>query len=115
MSFSLKKGKFLDVFKSMNPENMKYQGSLILRMYGLLNDLQFRNENRYILCNFIDQYSETFDLKEDVYNINQDVSLNQLFLYTFNKAKSKNLLGNLFREYINCVHAISNKIDITTI
>ncbi|GAH52865.1 unnamed protein product, partial [marine sediment metagenome] len=36
-------------------------------MYGLLNELELRNENRYILCNFIDQNSELFDLKRDIY------------------------------------------------
>ena len=114
MSFSLKRGKFLEIFKSMNPQKMKYQAPLILRMYGLLNDLQLRNENRYILCNFIDQNSEKFDLKEDIYKINQEVNLNQLFLYALNKAKSNDLLGNLYNEYINSVHAISNKIDISS-
>jgi hypothetical protein len=112
MPYSIKREKFLDLFNSMNPNRMKYQGPLILRMFGLLNELQLRNENRYILCNFIDQNSDLFGLEDDIYEINHDITLNQLFLYAFSKAKVNNLIGNLFNEYINSVNAISSKIDI---
>jgi hypothetical protein len=112
MEYSLKKAKFLEIFKSINHNTIKYQGPLILRMYGLLNDLNLRRENRYILCNFIDQNSRLFKLKEDIYKANNEVSLNQLFLFAYHKAKANNLIGSLYNEYINCVNAISGKIDI---
>ncbi|NHJ24456.1 MAG: hypothetical protein EAX89_07775 [Candidatus Lokiarchaeota archaeon] len=113
MEYSLKKARYLEIFKAINHNKIKYQGPLILQMYGLLNDLNLRRENRYILCNFIDQNSTLFDLKEDIYETNNDVSLNQLFLFAYHKAKVNNLLGSLYNEYINSVNAISNKIDIT--
>ena len=112
MSYSLKRERFLDLFNSMNPNRMKYQGPLILRMFGLLNELHLRNENRYILCNFIDQYSDIFGVKDDIYKINHEITLNQLFLFAFSKAKVNNLIGNLYSEYIDSVNAISSKIDI---
>jgi len=83
-------------------------------MYGLLNELELRIENRYILCNFIDQNSELFDLKRDIYKKNHDVSLNQLFLFAYHKAKTNNLLNNLYGEYFNCIAAISKKVDTQT-
>ncbi|GAH43790.1 unnamed protein product [marine sediment metagenome] len=83
-------------------------------MYGLLNELELRNENRYILCNFIDQNSELFDLKRDIYKRNHDVSLNQLFLFAYHKARTNNLLNNLYGEYFNCIDAISKKVDTQT-
>ncbi|GAH86974.1 unnamed protein product [marine sediment metagenome] len=83
-------------------------------MYGLLNELELRNENRYILCNFIDQNSELFDLKRDIYKNNHDVSLNQLFLFAYHKARTNDLLNNLYGEYFNCIDAISKKVDTQT-
>jgi hypothetical protein len=80
-------------------------------MYGLLNDLNLKNENRYILCNFIDQNSDLFKLQKDIYLSNQECSLDQLFLYAFNKAKSHNLLNALYEEYKNSVIAIHEKVD----
>jgi len=114
MSVLLKRNKFLQFFQSINHNKIKYQGPLILRMYGLLNELELRNENRYILCNFIDQNSELFDLKRDIYKSNHDVSLNQLFLFAYHKARTNNLVNNLYGEYFNCIAAISKKVDTQT-
>ena len=113
---SLKRNKFLQLFRTININNnkIKYRGPIILRIYGLLNELELSNENRYILCNFIDQNSEKFNLKKDIYEINNDVTLNQLFLFAYSKARTNNLIPNLYSEYANCVHAISQKIDTRT-
>ena len=111
MSLSLKRKKFLQLFQTINNKNIKYRGPLILRIYGLMNELELSNENRYLLCNFIDQNSERFDLNKDIYDINNDVSLNQLFLFAYNKARTSNLIPKLYSEYVNTVNAISQKID----
>ena len=111
MSFSLKRNKFLQLFHNISNSKIKHRGPLILRLYGLLNELDFENENRYILCNFIDQNSERFNLRKDIYDINNDVSLNQLFLFAYNKARTNNLIPNLYSEYIDTVNALSQKID----
>ncbi|NVM19549.1 MAG: hypothetical protein HWN80_17740 [Candidatus Lokiarchaeota archaeon] len=108
---SLKRNKFLQLFRTINTQNIKYRGPLILRMYGLMNELELSNENRYILCNFIDQNSERFNLRKDIYDINNEVSLNQLFLFAYNKARTNNLIPKLYSEYVNTVNALSHKID----
>ena len=114
MSLSLKRNKFLQLFETINNKSIKYRGPLILRIFGLMNELELSNENRYILCNFIDQNSDTFNLKKDIYDISNDVSLNQLFLFAYSKARINNLIPNLYSEYINSVNAISQKIEIQT-
>ena len=111
MSLSLKRNKFLQLFQTINNNKIKYQGPIILRIYGLMNDLELSNENRFILCNFIDQNSERFNLKKDIYEINSDVTLKQLFLFAYSKARTNNLIPNLYTEYVNSVNAISKKID----
>lgn len=111
MSSSLKRNKFLQLFQTINNNKIKYQGPIILRIYGLMNDLELSNENRFILCNFIDQNSERFNLKKDIYEINSDVTLKQLFLFAYSKARTNNLIPNLYTEYVNSVNAISQKID----
>ncbi|MHA1477754.1 MAG: hypothetical protein ACTSPU_06105 [Promethearchaeota archaeon] len=111
MSLSLKRNKFLQLFQTINNNKIKYQGPIILRIYGLMNDLELSNENRFILCNFIDQNSERFNLKKDIYEINSDVTLKQLFLFAYSKARTNNLIPNLYTEYVNSVNAISQKID----
>ena len=111
MSLSLKRNKFLQLFRTINNKNIKYRGPLILRIYGLMNELELSNENRYILCNFIDQNSERFNLKKDIYDINNDVSLNQLFLFAYSKARTNDLIPKLYSEYVNTVNALSRKID----
>ena len=111
MSLSLKRNKFLQLFQTINNNKIKYQGPIILRIYGLMNDLELSNENRFILCNFIDQNSERFNLKKDIYEINNDVTLKQLFLFAYSKARTNNLIPNLYTEYVNSVNAISQKID----
>jgi hypothetical protein len=111
MSISLKRNKFLQLFQTINNKNIKYRGPLILRVYGLMNELEFSNENRFLLCNFIDQNSEKFNLKRDIYDLNNDVSLNQLFLFAYNQARTNNLIPDLYSEYVNTVNALAHKID----
>jgi len=81
-------------------------------MYGALNKVNMRRENRYILCNFLDQHSEQIDLDDDVYETNSQKSLNQLFLLAINKAKEFKLLEALYNEYLNSINAINSKIII---
>ncbi|MHA1319237.1 MAG: hypothetical protein ACTSQ1_05405 [Promethearchaeota archaeon] len=71
----------------------------------MLNELDFTNENRFILCNFIDQNSELFSLGRDIYEINDDVTLKQLFLFAYSKARINNLVPDLYSEYINSINA----------
>ncbi|MFX1496407.1 MAG: hypothetical protein ACFFBH_02665 [Promethearchaeota archaeon] len=99
----------------LNTKNIKFQGPLILKIFGLLNDLNLTNENRYILCNFLDQNSELFGLKKDIYDSNHHYSLNQLFLFAFHKARSCNMLKGLYNEYITSINAICNKVDTKNI
>jgi hypothetical protein len=81
-------------------------------MYGALNKVNMRRENRYILCNFLDQHSEQIDLDDNVYETNSQKSLNQLFLLAINKAKEFKLLEALYNEYLNSINAINSKIII---
>jgi hypothetical protein len=111
MSITLKRNKFLQLFRTINNKNIKYQGPVILRIYGLMNELELSNENRYLLCNFIDQNSKKFNLNRDIYDLNNNVSLNQLFLFAFSQARTNNLIPNLYSEYVNTVNALSRKID----
>ncbi|MBY8979355.1 MAG: hypothetical protein KGD72_03090 [Candidatus Lokiarchaeota archaeon] len=111
MSLFLKKNRFLQIFHNISKSKIRHRGPLILRLYGLLNELDYSNENRFILCNFIDQNSELFSLSRDIYEINNDVSLKQLFLFAYSKARINNLIPNLYSEYINSINAISQKID----
>ncbi len=111
MSLILKKNKFLQIFHNINNSKIRHRGPLILRLYGLLNELNFEKENRLIILNFIDQNSELFSLSKDIYEINNDVSLNQLFLFAYSKARINNLIPNLYSEYIDSINAISQKID----
>lgn len=112
MSSLLEKYANLQLFKSLKHEQIKFQYPIILRMYGLLNDLNLKKENRYILCNFIDQNSELFELKDDIYEKNNSCSLNQLFIYATRKAKEKNLVKILYDEYVNSINAILEKKEI---
>ncbi|MFW9969226.1 MAG: hypothetical protein ACFFDF_03435 [Candidatus Odinarchaeota archaeon] len=109
MSVPLKKIDYLNLFRSIQHSQIKYQEPLILRMFGLLNQINMRSENRYILCNFLDQYSDRIGIKEDIYKISNYVTLNQLFLFAITKAKANKLIGALFNEYINSIDAISKK------
>ena len=111
MSSSLKRNKFLQLFQTINNNHIKYRGPLILKIYGLMNELELSNENRYILCNFIDQNSEKFNLRKDIYDLNNDVSLRQLFLFAYSKARTNNLIPDLYSEYVNTVNSLSQKID----
>ena len=78
-------------------------------MFGALNKINMKNENRYILCNFLDQYSDIIGLKEDIYKLSNQVTLNQLFLFAITKAREKKLISTLYNEYINSINAISKK------
>jgi len=81
-------------------------------MFGALNKINMRNENRYILCNFLDQNSDKIGLSDDIYEINNSMPLNQLFLLAFNKAKEFELLNALYKEYITSIDAINEKKTI---
>ncbi|TFG25731.1 MAG: hypothetical protein EU533_00855 [Promethearchaeota archaeon] len=113
MSSLLEKYANLQLFKTIKHEQIKFQYPIILRMYGMLNDLNLKQENRYILCNFIDQNSESFDLKDDIYEKNNSCSLNQLFIFAIRKAKEKNLIKTLYDEYLNSINAILEKQKIS--
>ncbi|MFX1378836.1 MAG: hypothetical protein ACFFA4_07045 [Promethearchaeota archaeon] len=109
MSVPVKKYEHLKLFRSLQHNQIKYQTPLILRMFGVLNKVNMRNENRYILCNFLDQYSDSIGLKEDIYKLSNQVTLNQLFLFAITKAKEKKLINILYNEYLNSINAISKK------
>ena len=100
--------KFTKVINSINALGIKYKAPLILRMYGALNRFDLKVENRYILCNFLDQHSDLLKI-EDIYNSNNDISLNQLLLFALIKAKEFNLLNALYNEYLNSIDAINSK------
>jgi len=112
MSVSFKRYKYLKQFTLLLHNNIKFQTPLILRMFGALNDVNMRKENRYILCNFLDQYSDQMGLDENIYESNNQKSLNQLFILAFNKAKEFNLVNALYEEYINSINAINSKKSI---
>jgi hypothetical protein len=114
MSYAFEKYESLQLFKTLRHDQIKFQYPIILRMYGLLNELNLKNENRYILCNFLDQNSEDFDLKEDIYKKNNSCSLNQLFLFAIWKAKEKNLIKTLYDEYISSIDAILAKRELSS-
>jgi hypothetical protein len=111
MSVHLKGNNTLNEFKSLHHNKIRFQTPLILRMYGALNRINLRNENRYILCNFLDQYSDELEFGEDIYEINNKKSLNQLFLLACNKAKEHKLVEALYKEYLNSIDAINSKIS----
>jgi len=109
MSASLNRKEYLRMFQSLQHNKIKFRTPLILRMYGALNKINLRNENRYILCNFLDQHSEEIRLIDDIYKTNNKKTLNQLFLLAVNKAKEHRLLGALYQEYITSINAINKK------
>ncbi len=112
MSVSLKRNKYLKMFQTLNHNKIRFQTPLILRMFGALNKINMRNENRYIICNFLDQYSDKIGLSTDIYEINNSKSLNQLLLLALNKAKEYNLVKVFYNEYINSINAINAKKSI---
>ncbi len=109
MSVSFKRYKYLKEFKLLHHNSIKFQTPLILRMFGALNEVNMRKENRYILCNFLDQHSDQMGLDENIYEVNNQRTLNQLFILAFNKAKEFKLLDALYDEYINSINAINSK------
>lgn len=113
MSLPLKNIDNLKLFRTIHHRQIKYQAPLILKMFGALNKINMRNENRYILCNFLDQYSETIGLKEDIYKLSNQVTLNQLFLFAITKAKENELINTLYNEYINSINAIDKKLELS--
>ena len=66
MSVPLKKYEHLNLFRAIKHNQIKYQAPLILKMFGALNKINMKNENRYILCNFLDQYSDRIGITEDI-------------------------------------------------
>lgn len=109
MSVILKRNEYLKVFQSLHHNKIKFQAPLILRMFGALNKIKMSNENRYILCNFLDQNSDRMGIDDDIYKINNNKTLNQLFLLAFNKAKEFKLMEALYNEYVTSIDAIYNK------
>jgi len=105
MSTSLKKERLLQ----QSPSFRSYK---ILKMYGILNEMNLKRENRYILCNFIDQNSTKFETNGDIYEKNNDYSLNHLFIFAINNAKKHDLMQTLYEEYTNSINAITQKKDI---
>ena len=112
MSVHIKGNNNLNEFKSLHHTKIRFQTPLILRMYGALNKVNMRKENRYILCNFLDQHNDQIDLDDNVYETNNQKSLNQLFLLALNKAKEFKLVDALYDEYLNSIEAINSKIVI---
>ena len=112
MSVPIKRNEYLKFFQSINHKKIKYQGPLILKMFGALNKVNLRRENRYILCNFLDQNSDHLGIDDNIYEINNEKSLNRLFLLAFNKAKEFELINALYIEYINSIEAINEKKTI---
>ena len=108
MTVVLKRNAYLQAFQAIHHNHIKFQGPIILKMFGALNKFNLRSENRYILCNFIDQNSDLLKI-EDIYTKNNEKTLNQLFLLAYNKAKECNLLTSLYEEYINSINAIIDK------
>lgn len=108
MSAYLKRTKYLKEFQSLRNNTVKFQAPLIFRMFGALNKVNMRNENRYILCNFLDQHSDILKI-EDIYETNNEISLNQLLLFALIKAKEFSLLNVLYDEYLNSINAINSK------
>ncbi|KKN55851.1 hypothetical protein LCGC14_0577920 [marine sediment metagenome] len=110
----IKRKEYLRIFQSLQNNEIRFQTPLILRMYGELNKVNMRNENRYILCNFLDQNSDKIGLGDDIYKINNQKTLNQLLLLAVNKAKEFKLLEELYEEYISSIGAINKKKLIKT-
>ena len=98
-------------FHNLDHNKIKFRGPLIVKMYGALNRVNLRNENRYILCNFIDQNSDLMNIEEDIYMTNNNKTLHQLFLLAYNKAKESDILGLLYEEYKDSLNAISQKLE----
>ena len=108
MTVVLKRNAYLQAFQAIHHNHIKFQGPIILKMFGALNQFNLRSENRYILCNFIDQNSDLLKI-EDIYTKNNEKTLNQLFLLAYNKAKECNLLTTLYEEYLTSINAIIDK------
>lgn len=104
-----RKAQLFRFLRRLEDQRVKYEGSLILKMYGALNELNLHNENRYILCNFLDQNSKKFNLNEDIYISNNQKTLNQLFLLAFRKAKDSEALLEFYEEYKASIGAIMDK------
>jgi hypothetical protein len=107
MSTTLKEERYLQRFHSL-------YGYKILKMYGFLNELNLKTENRYILCNFIDQNSKKFETEGDIYEKNNNYSINHLFIFAINMAKKYDLLQALYEGYTESILAITQKRDINS-
>ena len=91
-------------------QSHSFHGYNILKMYGILNEMNLKRENRIILCNFIDQNSIKFETEGDIYEKNNNYSLNHLFIFAVNNAKKYNLIQTLYEEYTNSIKAKIYKI-----
>ncbi|MGV9203156.1 MAG: hypothetical protein ACOC44_03945 [Promethearchaeia archaeon] len=120
MNVSLKKRKFMQLFdlvsKNAGFESQKRQSNIegqkidnIKKMFKLLNDLELKNENRFILCNFIDQYSDILEYDGDIYFDNANQTLQQIQNLALTRAKQHDIIDYLYEEYTTCVQAIGQK------
>ncbi|MFX1478968.1 MAG: hypothetical protein ACFFCI_12625 [Promethearchaeota archaeon] len=108
MSDQLKGSEYLKEFQSLAQSKIKFQAPLILRMYGTLNKVNMRRINQLILSNFLEQNKNFLEIEGTCYE-NNDGSLDQLLLFTLNKAKQHNLITVLYEEYLNSIDAINSK------
>ncbi|MBD3340987.1 MAG: hypothetical protein GF353_17895 [Candidatus Lokiarchaeota archaeon] len=109
MDSSFNSDEFSVIYNQLQDQSVKHRIPMILKLFGVFNKYNLKLENRYLLCNFIDQHSDILKFKEDIYLVNNQKSLNELFLIALNKARRHNLLEALYREYTNGLQAISNK------
>ncbi|TXT62081.1 MAG: hypothetical protein BAJALOKI3v1_680025 [Promethearchaeota archaeon] len=109
---NLSQNTYFKILNSIQSLDIKYKAPLILRIYGTLNKLDLHTENRYILCNFLDQYGDLIGFDRNIYVENNSKSLNQLFLIAYRKAKEAKLLNELYREYLDSFKAICKKKDM---
>lgn len=104
------------VSKNAGFESQKRQSNIegqkidnIKKMFKLLNDLELKNENRFILCNFIDQYSDILEYDGDIYFDNANQTLQQIQNLALTRAKQHDIIDYLYEEYTTCVQAIGQK------
>jgi hypothetical protein len=102
----------LKKLNSISNLDIKYKAPLLLQLYGCLNENGLDLENRYILTNFLDKYSDLVGITGDIYVENNKKSLNQLFLMAFRKAKDAGLLRELYEDYVDSFRAICHKVDL---
>ena len=109
MTVSLKRNKFIQIFNSIHQSQNLTKEQNLLRMFNVLNKFNLKNENRLILCNFIDQYSDLLGINEDIYYTNHEKTIFQLYRMAYKRARESELTDFLHEEYIMSLKAISQK------